>query len=235
MSWSLPELRARAVAVYRAGAGSRPDVLRIRLDDGEVALKDYSASDVWFRRLIAPLLIHREARALRLLDGLSGVPRLIGQVGHRALVLEHIDGVPAKTLGPSAITPELFRRLDGVVRATHRRGVAHCDLRGSGNILVCPDGQPYLVDFVAHVARGGRWNVIGRWAFARFCQADLAAVVRLKRRLAPELLSSEDVRTLGREEGGAVGRIARLAGRAVRTTTRFLFTRNRSTRKRPRS
>jgi hypothetical protein len=235
MAWSLPDLRARAVAVYRAGAGSRPDVLRIRLDDGEVALKDYSASDVWFRRLIAPILIHREVRALRRLEGLPGVPRLIGQVGRRALVLEHVDAVPAKTLNPSAITPELFARIEGVVRATHRRGVAHCDLRASGNILVGADGQPYLVDFVAHVGRGGRWNVIGRWAFARFCQADLAAVVRLKRRLAPELLSPDDLLTLGREQGGVVGRIARVAGRAVRTTTRFLFTRDGATRKRRRS
>jgi hypothetical protein len=212
---SIGELRAHAVKTYRTGAGSRPEVALIQVGDAQAVLKDFSRSAIWFGRILGPLLAWREARALRRLSEVHGVPRLIRQVNARALLIEHVGGVRS----------ELFDKLDQLVREIHEHGVAHCDLRSGGNIIVSGDGQPYLIDFAAHTVRGSRWNLFWRWAFIGFCEADLLAIVRLKKRLAPELLSSTDTRRLALDQSAFVPRVARITGRSVRNISRFIFTR----------
>jgi hypothetical protein len=199
---SIGELRAHAVKTYRTGAGSRPEVALIQVGDAQAVLKDFSRSAIWFGRILGPLLAWREARALRRLSEVHGVPRLIG-----------------------GVRSELFDKLDQLVREIHEHGVAHCDLRSGGNIIVSGDGQPYLIDFAAHTVRGSRWNLFWRWAFIGFCEADLLAIVRLKKRLAPELLSSTDTRRLALDQSAFVPRVARITGRSVRNISRFIFTR----------
>ena len=75
-SFDLKTIRDNTTATHRKAHGSRPDVLQINIDGDEAVLKDYTHSDTWFRRLIAPLLVIREVRSLRLLDGVKGVPHL---------------------------------------------------------------------------------------------------------------------------------------------------------------
>jgi RIO-like serine/threonine protein kinase len=219
----IDELRRHTVQTYRAGEGTRPEVALVRIGNSQAVLKDFSRSAVWFGRVLGPLLAYREARALTLLDGVSGIPRLIRKVSSRALLIEYIDGVPAKAIPPGSVAPELFEKLDELVRAVHERGVAHCDLRSGGNIVVSSNGQPYLVDFVAHTVRG---NLLWSWIFRRFCQADLVAVVRLKKRLAPELISSDDECNLLLDREAILPRIARMIGRSVRNISRFVFAKN---------
>jgi hypothetical protein len=191
---SIGELRAHAVKTYRTGAGSRPEVALIQVGDAQAVLKDFSRSAIWFGRILGPLLAWREARALRRLSEVHGVPRLIRQVNARALLIEHVEGIPSKAIS-------------------------------GGNIIVSGDGQPYLIDFAAHTVRGSRWNLFWRWAFIGFCEADLLAIVRLKKRLAPELLSSTDTRRLALDQSAFVPRVARITGRSVRNISRFIFTR----------
>jgi RIO-like serine/threonine protein kinase len=219
----IDELRIHTVQTYRAGEGTRPEVTLIRVGSEQAVLKDFSRSAVWFGRVLGPLLAYREARALTLLDGIRGVPRLIRKVSMRALLIEHIDGIPARAMPPGSVTPELFDRLEELVRAIHERGVAHCDLRSGGNIVINSTGQPYLVDFVAHTARG---NPLWSWVFRRFCQADLVAVLRLKKRLAPALVSDDEEHRLLSDRNAILPRVARMIGRNVRNVSRFVFAKN---------
>lgn len=214
------ELRLHTVQTYRTGEGTRPEVTLVRVGNRQAVLKDFSRSAVWFGRVLGPLLAYREARALILLDGIRGVPRLIRKVSLRALLIEHIDGVPARAIPPGSVTPELFEKLEKLVRAMHERGVAHCDLRSGGNIVVNSAGQPYLVDFVAHIERG---KPLWDWVFHRFCQADLVAVLRLKQRLAPALVSEDDEHRLLLDRDAILPRVARMIGRNVRNISRFIF------------
>jgi hypothetical protein len=219
----IDELRLHTVQTYRTGEGTRPEVALVRIGGRQAVLKDFSRSAVWFGRILGPLLVYREARALTLLDGIPGVPRLIRKVSMRALLIEHIDGVPARAIPPGSVTPELFDRLEELVRAIHERGVAHCDLRSGGNIVVTSVGQPYLVDFVAHTVHG---NPLWDWIFRRFCQADLVAVLRLKKRLAPALVSGDDEHRLLSDRNAVLPRVARTIGRTVRNISRFVFAKN---------
>ncbi len=221
---SLQELRARATKTFRHGGGSRPEVLLIRLNGEEAVLKDFSQSDPWFRRVVGPLSARREARALKQLEGARGVPRLLRRVSRDALLLEHILGTSVRQVPPGGLTPEFFERFYRLVDRLHEFGVAHCDLRSQGNILVGADGEPHAVDFTAHFRRPRPWNFAARWMYAKFCEADRVAVARLKKTHAPELLTDAEKFSLTRDRKTWLERAARFIGKSVRNISRWLLT-----------
>lgn len=222
---SLEQLRAHAVKTFRHGGGSRPDVLLVRVNGEEAVLKDFARADPWFRRLVGPLSVRREARALRQLDGARGVPRLLRVIGRDALLMEYMPGTSAREVPPGGLTPQFFERFYRLVDRLHEAGVAHCDLRSQGNILVGADGEPHAVDFVAHFRRPRRWNLPGRWMYGKFCEADRVAVARLKRSHAPDLLTESERQALARDRKTPLERAARLVGKSVRNVSRWLLTR----------
>lgn len=223
MRTDLTSLRANTVKVLRHGGGSRPDVLHVRYGDSEAILKDQSGCDAAFARLLGPLLASREARALRALDGLAGIPALLDRPDRRSVLMEYIPAVPI-TQASHTDWPAFFAALDRLVDAMHSRGVAHCDLRSPNNTLVSDAGEPVLVDFVASVRAARPWNPIGRWLFAGFRGVDRKALIKLKSLVAPELVT-EDERPL-LEHRNPLHRALRGLGVAVRNLTRKLFTRS---------
>lgn len=221
----LARLRARAVERFRTGDGTRPDVLLLEIDGRRLVLKDYGRSDAVFGRLLGPLFTWREARALRRLEPVAGIPRLIRRVGRRALLLEYIEGHTLKSLPRERVSPALFERVEALIGQMHARGVAHCDLRSGGNTIIDARGRPHFVDFVGHCPRGARWNLLWRWAFGRLRQADRVAVARMKKRLAPELLTEADRRALHWDRHAPLARFARFVGGGIRDLTRRLLIR----------
>lgn len=221
-SIDLDVLRQHATATHRQAHGSRPDVLQIRIDENEAVLKDYTHSDTWFRRLLAPLLVMREVRSLKQLDGVDGVPRLYHVYNRYAFLVESVNGVAASQLQKNTLDNDFFERMYKVLDDIHEKGVTHCDLRSAGNTIITPDHQPWLVDFVASIHQSSRWNIFGRWIFDQFVDADYGAVLKLKKRLAPDLLTSEDLDKIEHPRS-VVERVGRKMGRSVRFVTRNLF------------
>jgi len=221
----LDALHAHAVRTFRKGGGSRPEVVLVDVDGARAVLKDYSHSDPWFRRLIGPLLVWREALALKRLSGQRGVPPLLRKIGRHAILVGYIEGRSAKECPRGSLPPEFFERFYRLVDEMHARGVAHCDLRSEGNILVTSGGEPAFVDFVAHMGRPSWWNLPMRWAYARLCEADRVAVARMKRTHAPDALTPEELAALARDRNTPLERIARMLGKGIRNVTRFLLTR----------
>lgn len=222
---SLVALRIRVVKTFRQGGGSRPDVLLVDASGTLAVLKDFSKTDPWFRRWVGPLSVRREARALRQLEGARGVPHLLRVFGREALLLEYIPGSNAKEVPAGGLTPQFFERFYRLVDRLHEHGIAHCDLRSQGNILVGTDGEPHVVDFAAHFRRGRTWNIAARWMYEKFCEADRVAVARLKRSHAPELLTDLEKQALARDRKTLLERGARLIGKSVRNASRWLLTR----------
>lgn len=224
---SIEELRSHAMKTFRRGGGSRPDVLLVQVNGNQAVLKDYSHSDPWFRRVVGPLSVRREARALKQLEGARGVPQLLRVVNRDALLLEFIPGTSAREVPAGGLTPQFFERFYRLVDRLHEFGVAHCDLRSTGNILVGADGEPHVVDFTAHFRRGRKWNVVARWMYQKFCAADRVAVARLKKSHAPELLTDVEKEALARDRKTWQERSARFFGKSVRNVSRLLLTRRR--------
>jgi len=225
-SLSLEELRRCVVKTFRRGGGSRPDVLLLRCDGDEAVLKDYGRTDPWFRRLVGPMSARREMRALQQLAGARGIPRFYRRVGRDALLLEYIPGTSAREVPPGGLTPLFFEQFYQLVDRLHEFGVAHCDLRSQGNILIGADGEPHVVDFAAHFRRPRAWNFIAQWMYARLCEADRVAVARLKKTHAPDLLTEEEHLSLSRDRKTLLERTARFIGKSVRNISRWLLTKN---------
>ena len=221
-SVDLALIRQHSITTYRKAHGSRPDVLLISIDGDEAVLKDYTYSDTWFRRLISPLLVIREVRSLKKLDGVTGVPRLYHVYNRHCFLVESINGIAASQMPKGALDNDFFERMNKVLDDVHEKGVTHCDLRSAGNTLITEDHQPWLVDFVASIHQSSRWNIIGRWIFDQFVEADYGAVLKLKKRLAPELLTKDEIEQMLHPHS-IVERVGRKMGRAVRFVTRNLF------------
>ena len=207
-----PGRRTQAELGLVRGAGAGP----VDGDSGLAVLKDYAAAGWLFRAIVARWLIAHEASIYLRLQGLPGIPRIYGRVGPLALLRQYIPGLDAGRFHPGELPDSFFAEVAGLVEAMHRRGVVHCDLRNCRNILVAEGPRPYLVDFAAAFSRGWSLDLPRAWLHWMFHQADLTAVAKLKRRLAPHLLTAADRRALTRM--GPVERVAR----ALRDLLRLL-------------
>jgi predicted Ser/Thr protein kinase len=217
-------LRRHVVEVLRRGSGTRPDVMHVSLDGFDAVLKDHNACDRRFGHWVGPLLARREGRALQMLDGVAGVPRLLARPDRRSLLMEHVRARPHRQLELDVDRwRRFFERLAAQVTRMHERGVAHCDLRSVNNVLVDDRERPWLVDFVACCFRGRRWNLVAGWVFRQFCRADWMALARLKARISIELLDDRDRRLLARSS--LLDRGARRFGHWVRDVSRALMVR----------
>lgn len=218
----LAELRAKAVDCYRRGGGSRPDVLVIEIDGQRAVLKDHNRMDKRFARIVGPLLVWREAKALRKLQNLPGVPALLAVPDRRALLMEYVNARQVVNLQNEPVHWEsYFDSLTHLISQMHQLGVAHGDLRSPTNALIDEQGNAALVDFVASLHRAHRFNWPHNALYKKLCMVDLSAVTKLKRRLAPELLGANDVEAS--EIAGRSGMAARALGQRIRIWARRLF------------
>ncbi|HET7844796.1 MAG TPA: serine/threonine protein kinase, partial [Xanthomonadales bacterium] len=131
-----------------------------------------------------------EARALRALDGLVGVPRLLRD--ERGVVARsYIAGRPMQEARPA--DPAYFRAARRLVTAMHARGVAHNDLAKEPNWLVTDAGAPAVIDFQL------AWFGSRRSRFFRLLALqDLRHLLKHKRTYCPQSLTPVERRVLAR-------------------------------------
>lgn len=220
------EIESHTIEFLRTAGGTRPDVRVVDIDGKRAVVKDFKRSDLLFRLLIGPILIKRERKALEQLKDVEGVPRLLSSIDRYAIAIEHI---PAPSLynidGPPP--PGFFRELAGIMDEVHKRGVVHCDLRSSGNVLMDENGRPRVVDFAAAIVRGRGLNPLVNCIFRQFVDADMKSVLILKRKHAPERLTPDEITRLNTLL--PFENTARKLGSTMRRITRFLLTKKRKT------
>lgn len=138
---------------------------------GQVLLKVYHTDPLWCLPLgwLGRWLARREIRCYQDLDGIPGIPRMVGTHGESGLIREFVPGCNLKeyrehTLPDERFYPELHRILADV----HARGMSHNDLAKPENVLVTEDGRPVLIDF--QIALGPRLPRLPglRWLARRF-------------------------------------------------------------------
>ena len=143
---------------------------------------------------IGRLLVRHEADLFRRTADLEGVPELIGV--WQGLGLVH-DFVPGRALWKGhRVDHAFFARLQAMIEAMHRRGMAYVDLEKPQNVLAGDDGRPYLIDFqIAFDASGASWARI--WAatpILRLLQdADRYHLGKLQRRSRPDQLTADEL------------------------------------------
>jgi len=169
--------------VYKVPAGSDypADYLIVKEAMGSPLVR-------WFRRW----MIRREFAVYQRLAGIDGIPRCFGLSDDR-LLLEFIDSHPLRlSAGEVENRDGFFTALLEILQAIHRAGVAHSDMKRKDNILVTPDGRPYLIDFGSAVLRPDSPRSWRHWIFRQACQIDLNAWVKHKYLAQYDTVSAED-------------------------------------------
>ncbi|HEX8235925.1 MAG TPA: hypothetical protein VF600_08210 [Abditibacteriaceae bacterium] len=185
----LPQVTAR---VIHQGRGYGSTVSLIEKNGQRAAVKDFYRAPGWFRVLVAPYLLSREARALRRLHGVPGVPQILGRIDRYAIVTQYIEGTPLDHFSTGELAPEVFPRVQQVIDGIHARGVSHGDLKRRSNLLLTPDGAIYLVDFAAATVGQKPLRPFTNWLQKQMALVDDKSVPRLKKFVAPELLTPAD-------------------------------------------
>jgi RIO-like serine/threonine protein kinase len=165
-------------------------ISRIRRADGHAIERDTAAASFGLRWL-ARRAAAREARALRRLDGVDGVPQLLEFDGRR-LQRTYVDGSTMNEARPR--DRAYFRAAWHLLRAMRARGVVHNDLAKEANWLVRSDGRPAVVDFqLAWVARRPTAPL-----FRLLARENLRHLLKHKRTYCPQYLTPVERRILAR-------------------------------------
>jgi RIO-like serine/threonine protein kinase len=186
----MPELQS---GILRDSASTRP-VLRVIEEKGnEAVVKDFSVNSFIFRNLAGRFLTWREKKAYRKLKGMQGIPVLYGAMKGPALVMEKIHGKSLNTAHQAGGIPqEFYAALVSLLDAIHNAGLAHCDLKREPNIIMGDDGKPYIVDWSASISKSEFGIFPLSLIFKRFVRDDLNAVVKIKLKYNPELVTTEE-------------------------------------------
>lgn len=144
----------------------------------------------WYARRLR----NHEEVIYKTLAGVRGVPRWAGCVGRCGYAIEYIEGQP---LDHVERPPKgFFDRLRDLFDAVHARGVAYADSNKRSNILVGPDGQPYLIDYQISIRRRDDlpWpiNAIIARFISYICGKDIYHLYKHKRRMCPDELTDEE-------------------------------------------
>jgi RIO-like serine/threonine protein kinase len=182
--------------MLHTGRGFQSSVRLIERDKKLAAVKDYINAPKWFRLAVSPFLLNREERALRVLAGTRGVPEVYARVDRYALAMEYLEGTPMDRFTVGQLAPEVFEKAQQTIDAIHTRGVSHCDLKRRSNLLLSPSGEVFLIDFAAAVIGRRALHPVMNWLQREMEKVDNKSVPRLKKFVAPELLSPEDRRRL---------------------------------------
>jgi len=200
---TLENLPHKSIRVLRPPSSTRPTIWLVELDGKMAVVKDFSRNRGFYRNVFGRFLIWREAKAYRKLSGLKGIPRFYGVLEGLALVIEFVEGKTIKQVEKEGALPStFFERLKDVINSFHEKGVVHCDLKRTPNIIVSPDGQPHVLDWAASVsARECRFYPLNK-IYARLLQDDKMALVKMKLRHVPEQVSPEEKAMYERRSAG---------------------------------
>ena len=175
----------------------KPEVSYMVCGGQHVVVKDYRNYHPIFRDTICRYLLHREIRALELLDGTEGVPKLIGRYDNYGLKIQHIAGkAPSKQTFVNH--PHLAEQLLMIIERFREIGVTHNDIRYS-NMVVNPAGDLFMIDFGAAVTKpvtSGPISWIKLQLFKQLLVTDYAKVLKVLEKTQKRTLTDCEKRIL---------------------------------------
>jgi len=168
---------------------AKPTLYKVMTEEGWVVVKDVSKKNLFIRWTIGWWLISKEWRTYLRLRGVEGIPKVFERIDRFAFAMEFIEGRPLerRERPPSSF----WTALEKVLGEVHHRGIVHLDLRHKGNILISDQGKPFLIDFNSSFSFAKGWP-LNRLLFPFLVRIDRSGFLKLKERLAPSLLTSEE-------------------------------------------
>jgi RIO-like serine/threonine protein kinase len=177
------------------GRYGKPDLNQIEWNGRSLIVKDVRGSFFILRWTLGFWLIHKEWKIYSCLKGVEGIPRPVERIDRFAFAMEFIQGRPI--LRGEPLPPSFFSDLMQVLKEVHARGVVHLDLRHKGNILVSENGKPFIIDFNSSFAFKEK-GILRRSLFPLLCWVDRGGLLKLKRRISPSSMTSQELAFLRR-------------------------------------
>lgn len=173
----------------------KPDLNRVKVGERILMVKDVHPRSFFFRWALGLWLIHKEWKIYSRLAGVQGIPKAVERIDRFAFAMEFVPGKPIQR--GEALSPSFFSDLERVLEEVHSRGVVHLDLRHKGNILVSERGEPYLIDFNSSFSFKEK-GFLRHFLFPILRWVDYGGMLKLKERVAPSLMSPEELSFLKR-------------------------------------
>ena len=182
------EIEKESICLTRGNLG-KPDLNRVEVEGRFLMVKDVRKRNFFLRWTLGFWLIEKEWKIYSRLIGMKGIPQPIERIDRFAFAMEFIPGRPL--LRGEALPPSFFSDLGQVLKDLHARGVVHLDLRHKGNILVSEGGELFLIDFNSSFAFKER-GILRRYLFPVLRWVDYGGMLKLKERISPDLMTSEE-------------------------------------------
>lgn len=162
----------------------------------KIVLKDFRNKGRAARWLVGVLLTWREARVLRRLIGMDGVPQFRGRPDRCSVAMTYIPCRRMRSDDPALRGNERYvSQLEDLVTRMHRRGVVHLDLKHRTNLAVTPRGVPVVLDFGSGLCFNPA-SLSGRAGIALLGPVDRLAVLKWRSRLCPHTLTPRQRRVV---------------------------------------
>lgn len=192
-SLRLSDLPKMQCPILRESKATRPCVWLVEKEGVRAVVKDYSTCNFFFRNTFGRFLIWREVKAYKKMGDFQGVPNLYGVIDGLALVVQEIPGTTLKNIRKGTrLEHGFFDALRELVSGLQRRGLAHCDLKSKGNILVGQDGLPYIIDWAAAISKSEFRLPLFSRIYQRFVLDDYNAVIKHTLFYRSELVTFEE-------------------------------------------
>ena len=161
-AFSRDDLSRAKISLLRDGRIANAVVTRVDLDGRSWTMKDFSSRPWYVRYVVAPFLLRRELSILARLHGVDGVAQTSFRVDRFAMAVSFMEGDSLGKVPPETVTPTYLEAFEQLLKTMHARGVVHLDVRGTGNVMMRPDGTPGLIDFHASLYTGWMPNCLRR-------------------------------------------------------------------------
>ncbi|HMK77287.1 MAG TPA: RIO1 family regulatory kinase/ATPase [Thermodesulfobacteriota bacterium] len=190
------EIREKTICLTKGKFG-KPDLSQVEVAGRSLMVKDVREKHFFLRWTLGLWLIHKEWKIYSRLAGIKGVPQPVERIDRFAFAMEFVPGKPIQREEP--ISSSFFSDLEQVLREIHTRGVVHLDLRHRGNILLSEGGEPFLIDFNSSFAFKEK-GFLRHYLFPLLRRVDEGGLLKLKKRIAPALLTPKETAFLKRFE-----------------------------------
>ena len=183
------DFQENSACLSKGNIFGKPALYQVNGAGHSYIVKDVQEKPFFFRWTLGLWLIQKEWKIYSRLAGIKGIPRAAERIDRFAFAMELIPGKP---LGRGEALPSCFwPALEKVLHDVHARGVVHLDLRHKGNILISPEGEPFLIDFNSSFSfsEGG---FLRRFLFPILRWVDYGGLLKMKERVAPDLMTPEE-------------------------------------------
>lgn len=187
---SREDLQGHPSSVLKDEGHGAARVVRYDLPDGPVVLKEWIPHSSRLMAAWARMLMRREIRHYRLLNGTPGIPRYRGHDGDTSLIIECIDGVPIHRKLPPDLLRAGLNSLDRLLETLHVLRFAHLDLHQKLNAIIDRRGHIWVIDLGQGLDCS---HGMFRWMlFPLLARVDRTAALKFRARYAPETLPERD-------------------------------------------